>query len=164
MTTDVDPTSLARQLDPQMVAVWRFKGVVWALVAALAVGAAEIVRANTVGGPLPGLAVLPVALAGGLFAWSWPPKMYEHWRYVVGDDALELRTGVVFRARKWIPYFRVQHIDIGRGPIDRRMGLARLVVRTASMSAGATLPGIPADEASSLRQLILDRTHDADDV
>jgi len=162
---DDDQTSPpASHLDPQMVAVWRFKGLVWALVVALGVGAAEVVRANTIGGPLPGLAVLPVALAGGLFAWLWPPKMYEHWRYVVGSDALELQTGVVWHSRKWVPYFRVQHIDIDRGPIDRRMRLARLVVRTASMSTGATLPGIPEDEASALRELILERTRDADDV
>jgi membrane protein YdbS with pleckstrin-like domain len=58
----------------------------------------------------------------------------------------------------------VQYVDINQGPIERALGLARLRVHTAAASSDATIPGIAADEADALRQVILERTGSGDAV
>ena len=95
----------------------------------------------------PGLLAGLIAVAGGLAAWWWPRSRYRHWRYQVAPDALELRHGVVRRIHSAIPYFRVQHIDVAQGPVERAVGLSRLVLHTASAGTDATIPGIAAGDA-----------------
>ena len=153
-------------LDPRMVAVWRVGAGAAALGATVWAGLAVAVL-HASGSDPPGPAwgpVVLVAVAGGVAAWRWPRARYAHWRYAVAEDALELRHGVLFRTTSLIPYFRVQHIDVNQGPVERALGLSRLVVRTASSTTDAELPGIPADRAETLRRLILERTGHGDAV
>lgn len=44
---------------------------------------------------------------------------------------LQVRRGLVWRSEILVPRSRVQHLDLERGPIERRHGLATLVVHTA---------------------------------
>jgi membrane protein YdbS with pleckstrin-like domain len=97
-------------------------------------------------------------------AWWLPRARHRFWRYHVADDALELRHGVLKRVHSAIPYFRVQHIDVAQGPVERAVGLARLIVHTASAGTDATIPGIAAGDAESLRRLILTRAGAGDAV
>jgi uncharacterized protein len=156
----------ARELDRRIVVVWTIQdaigyGVLALLLLALDIGA-RLAGAELPGPP--GLAAGLAAVAGGLAAWWWPRARYRRWRYQVAEDALELRHGVVRRIHSAIPYFRVQHIDVTQGPVERAVGLARLVVHTASAGTDATIPGIAAGEAEGLRRLILARAGHGDAV
>ncbi len=113
-----------------------------------------------------GVFVVPVgALAIGVILLAWLPRLaYRCWAYTVDDRALVLRHGVVFRSESAIPYFRVQHVDIERGPLERAWGLSRLVVRTASATTDATIPGLSEHDAGELRRLILERAGRGDAV
>jgi membrane protein YdbS with pleckstrin-like domain len=156
----------ARQLDRRIVLVWTVQEAVGYLLLVLLVLGADLgarLAGAEVPGP-PGLAAGLVAVAGGLAAWWVPRANYRHWRYQVADDALELRHGLIRRVHSAIPYFRVQHIDVAQGPVERAVGLARLVVHTASAGSDATIPGIAAGEAESLRRLILARAGSGDAV
>jgi uncharacterized protein len=156
----------ARMLDPRIVLVWTVQeaALIGVLVlVALAVDVGARLAGTEVPGP-PGLAAGLLALAGGALAWWHPRADYRHWRYEVADDALELRHGVVNHVHSAIPYFRVQHIDVTRGPVERAVGLARLVVHTASAGTDATIPGIAAGDAEGLRRLILARAGTGDAV
>jgi membrane protein YdbS with pleckstrin-like domain len=155
-----------RALDRRVVLVWTVQEAVGYLVLALLVLAvdlgARLAGANPPGPP--GLAAGVVAVAGGLAAWWHPRAEYRRWRYQVADDALELRHGVIRHVHSAIPYFRVQHIDVTQGPVERGFGLARLVVHTASATTDATIPGIAAGDAEGLRRLILARAGTGDAV
>jgi membrane protein YdbS with pleckstrin-like domain len=156
----------ARPLDRRVVVVWTVQEAAGYGVLALALLAADL-GARLAGVDLPGppgLAAGLVAAAGALAAWWVPRASYRHWRYQVADDALELRHGVVRRVHSAIPYFRVQHIDVAQGPVERAVGLARLVVHTASAGTDATIPGIAAGDAEGLRRLILARAGSGDAV
>ena len=59
------------------------------------------------------------------------------------------------RRESTIPYHRVQHIDLEAGPLERRLGLTSLILRTASASSDSTVPGIDAGDAEALRARIL---------
>jgi uncharacterized protein len=156
----------ARPLDRRILVVWTVQEAAGYGVLALAVLAADL-GARMAGVDLPG----PPGLAAGLLAaaalpaaWWLPRASYRHWRYQVAADALELRHGVVRRVHSAIPYFRVQHIDVTQGPVERAVGLARLVVHTASAGTDATIPGIAAGDAEGLRRLILARAGSGDAV
>ena len=166
MTEATESWVAARELDRRVVTVWTVQDAIGYGVLAVAVLAADIgARLAGVGVPgPPGLAAGLLAVAGGLAAWWVPRARYRHWRYHVAEDALELRHGVVRRVHSAIPYFRVQHIDVAQGPVERAVGLARLVLHTASAGTDATIPGIAAGDAEGLRHLILARAGHGDAV
>lgn len=105
-----------------------------------------------------------VAAVAVVAVWRLPRLAYERWRYELAETTLELRRGLVVHTSTAIPYFRVQHIDITRSPVERALGLSQLVVRTAAATTDATLPGIAATDADALRDLILSRTATGDAV
>src|SRR5215207_7448686 len=163
MTEATESWVAATELDRRVVTVWTVQEAIGYGVLALVVLAVDI-GARLAGAELPGLAAGIVAVAGGLAAWWMPRANYRIWRYQVAEDALELRHGVVRRIHSAIPYFRVQHIDVAQGPVERAVGLARLVVHTASAGTDATIPGIAAGDAEGLRRLILARAGHGDAV
>jgi len=74
---------------------------------------------------------------------------------------VHVHLGLVFRTQAAVPVFRIQHIDLQQGPLDRWAGLQQLTVHTASPAADVALPGIAADEAVALRATLLEQAHDA---
>lgn len=79
--------------------------------------------------------------------------LYRSWRYVVREDSLYLRRGVLTRVQTVAPYVRVQHIDTRRSPVERLLGLSSLVVYTAgSRGADVTIPGLTDDRAAELQE------------
>jgi uncharacterized protein len=155
-----------RRLDPRLRTVWTIQAVIAVAVGVLVVLAAEIIlRVVGVDSPVPtGLATAVVAVLGGLAVWRLPAASWRSWRFELAPDALELRHGVVTHVHSAIPYGRVQYIDIRQGPIERALGLSRLVVHTAAASSDAELPGIAAAEADGLRRSLLERAGVGDAV
>lgn len=96
------------------------------------------------------LAIVMVAIG-----WWWTALVWRAWQFRVGEHALHLRHGVLTRRESTIPFHRVQHIDLEAGPLERRLGLTTLVLRTASASSDSTVPGIDASHADELRTRIL---------
>lgn len=142
-------------LEPRVLRLWRIRTVPAVLGAGVVAGWTVAVLAE---GALAGLATGAVvaALTGGLAGW-WTGLVWRAWQFRVDDDALHLRRGVLTRHESTIPYHRVQHIDLEAGPLERRMGLTSLVLRTASASSDATVPGIDTADAEALRGRILTR-------
>ena len=149
-------------LHKAVLVLWRLQAL--ALAAAVAVpliAVAILASALPVGVRL----VLAVTAALGVVpAATLPGVFYRGWRYRVGEEALELRHGVLTVKRSIVPYFRVQHVDLSQGPIERALGLARLKVHTASAGTDASLPGVELERAEEVRRLVLDRAEVGDGV
>jgi len=97
-----------------------------------------------------------LGLAAFLFASLFPGLKYRHLSWRLSSAGLEIRRGVVFRHRISVPRTRVQHIDVQRGPIERRFGLASLVVHTAGrQDSEIRLEGLAEDTALALRDDLL---------
>jgi membrane protein YdbS with pleckstrin-like domain len=114
------------------------------------------------GAPLPvGASLLTIfgALAGVVvvFGVVFAVLRYRIWGYEVRDDSLYLRRGVLTRTTTSVPFVRVQHVDTRRGPIERTVGLASVVVYTAgSRGADITVPGLTPERATRLRERLRD--------
>lgn len=78
---------------------------------------------------------------------------YSVWRFDVRADSLYIERGVFTRIKTVVPFVRLQHVDTQRGPIERTVGLATVVVYTAgSRSADVAIPGLSPDRAEELRE------------
>ena len=74
------------------------------------------------------------------------------------------RRGGLWRTETLVPVSRVQHLDLERGPLERRMGLATLVVHTAgTRMAAVKLPLLALEDAEALRTRLA-RQADLDDA
>ena len=105
--------------------------------------------------PVAGLA--PVLI--GLLAFSAivvaPERIYRRIGYSVDGGLLRVVRGWLFHTDTVVPFVRVQHIDVKRGPLDKLFGTATLVVHTAGThNSIVSLPGLSPDRAASIREAI----------
>lgn len=111
---------------------------------------------------------LPVAIAaalGGLALGAGFGRL-RHRRigWKLDGDGFATRRGGLWRTETLVPVSRVQHLDLERGPLERRLGLATLVVHTAgTRMAAVKLPLLALDDAETLRAHLA-RQVEADDA
>ncbi len=89
----------------------------------------------------------------GLIAFSaivvGPDRIYRRLGYAVDGGLLRVVRGWLFHTDTIVPFVRVQHIDVTRGPLDKLFGTATLVVHTAGThNSIVTLPGLSPDRAA----------------
>ena len=114
---------------------------------------------------------VPAIVLGGAFlflqfvlAMWWPFLTWQRWGWALDDEELLIGRGVLFRSLTAIPVGRIQHVDVRQGPIEQALGLARVIVHTASGLGGdGIVPGLEAAEAEALRDRLVARTTKTDD-
>jgi membrane protein YdbS with pleckstrin-like domain len=91
---------------------------------------------------------------------------FNRWRntfWKLDDEALYVRRGKTWFKQICVPRSRVQHLDFERGPIERRYGLATLVIHTAgSHERAVRQAGLLLGDAEYLRDVLVpkDRGND----
>ena len=102
---------------------------------------------------LPWIGGVLVVLAVGCTAWgwAWAGRNQRSWGYAENDDDLLVTSGVMFKRLVAIPYGRMQFVDVEAGPLARAYGVATVTLHTASAETAADIPGLPAAEATRLR-------------
>ena len=92
-------------------------------------------------------------------------RKYRYTRWLLDGDGFALRRGRMWHSETRVPASRVQHLDIRRGPIERRFGLSTLLVHTAGTRQHAVaLPGLDADDAERLRDYLARQVEHDDDA
>ena len=153
------------QLDPRAKQLWRTGAalggaVMLAFVAVIAFGARwalveyEIRWAWLAVGITLALALLNV--------WLSPNLRYRYWRYEIRADEADLQYGWFTRTRQLVPMARIQHVDTRRGPLDRRFGLASVVLYTAA--GPAFIPALSTEVAADVRDRIATLANVHDDL
>ncbi|MCS0498484.1 PH domain-containing protein [Protaetiibacter mangrovi] len=112
------------------------------------------------------VATLPAWLLGwGVWWWLLPavvavvsivlialtPRRVRSIGYLLRDDDLLFRRGIMFQRFVAVPFGRMQLVDITRGPLARSLGLAELKLVTAAAATGVVIPGLPLADAEELR-------------
>jgi hypothetical protein len=109
-------------------------------------------------------------LAGGLWlgatggacwlATRWPGWEHRRTAYAVHAAGIDIWQGLVWRRVISVPRSRVQHTDVEQGPLQRRYGLATLVIHTAGKDeAKVQLSGLRHATALLVRDFLI---HEAD--
>lgn len=84
-----------------------------------------------------------------------PQRIYARLRYGLGDRLMQVVRGWLFHVDTVVPFVRVQHVDVTRGPLDKMFGTASLVVHTAGThNSTVTLPGLSPGRAAEIRDII----------
>lgn len=92
-------------------------------------------------------------LIAALTVWGWwlIGRNWASWGYAERGDDLLVTHGVMFKTLLVVPYGRMQYVDVSAGPLDRRFGIAKVQLHTASPATNAVIPGLTAAEAQRLR-------------
>ncbi|MBK0417787.1 PH domain-containing protein [Leucobacter sp. CSA1] len=106
--------------------------------------------------PLWVVIVFPIGVVGLLVNSVLAFRRVKAIGYVLRDDDLLFRRGIMFERVIAVPYGRLQLVDVTRGPLLRALGLSTLKFVTASAATGVNLPGLPAEEAEALRDRLID--------
>ncbi|HVF37727.1 MAG TPA: PH domain-containing protein [Sphingomicrobium sp.] len=110
-----------------------------------------LLRESMASGLLPVLIGL-IGLSGITVA---PDRVYKRLGYAIDGRLLRTVRGWLFHVDTIVPFVRVQHIDVTRGPVDKMFGTASLVVHTAGThNSIVTLPGLSPERATQIRDAI----------
>ncbi len=154
---DLDSDDGFERLDPAALTYQLIAGTIsWAVFAGLfGIGAIVLSLVN----PIPDafwlwpMAWVSLAAFFALTSVMVPQLRMRRTLYRVDGRGLQIRRGLLWRSRIFVPRSRIQHTDVGQGPLERRFGLAHLTVNTAGThNASTTLSGITYARALALRQ------------
>jgi putative membrane protein len=96
------------------------------------------------------LAVLVAIMVGAWFSWRFS-------RYRVTASMIELRTGLLYRQHRQVPFDRIQAVDTGRPLLARLTGLAQVVVQSAGgKDSHLTLAFLTHARAEQLREQLME--------
>jgi uncharacterized protein len=159
-----DATVDLQPVDRRAISVWRIEGVASGAVALLFVGLGGgiVLRVFDLNWALAAIPALIALVYAAVSIVVVPALQWRSWRYAIGDREIELRHGIWWQSWVRIPMMRVQHVDTRRGPLDRRYGLANLVLYTAAGSR--QIPGLAIEVAEQSRDRIAALANVRDDV
>ena len=105
--------------------------------------------------------VILLFLAAAVIGVSFNVLAYLRFRYLVTEDSLIIKHGVLFRQRRVIPRSRIQNVDLSAGVLQQIFAVVTARVETAGGGGTeATLHLVTQVEAARLRRTLV--THPAD--
>lgn len=147
--TDDSPPELT-PLDPAFITTSRIASALGLLPFVIGAGVLEFAQLLP-----PGTFLVPMLLVYAYLAFTVPARKYRHWGYDMGTARLRVVRGYMFYSDTFVPFGRIQHIDVEQGPIDRRYGLAKLTVHTAgNHNSTVSVPGLAYADALAMREAI----------
>jgi len=83
---------------------------------------------------------------------------YQRYQYTFTDDTFDIRSGVLSRREREIPYGRIQNVDISRNVVQRLLGLSAIDIETAGGgSTEAAIRYVTAEAATTIQNEIRNR-------
>ena len=108
-----------------------------------------------------------ISIAGGAWlvlaaAWFFlMEKSFQNKAYAIRDKDVIYRSGWIIQSTHTCPFNRIQHSTVTMGPLERKFGLARLVLYTAgSNDADLSIPGLTQATAQQLKEWITKKIAD----
>ena len=97
------------------------------------------------------IAIFAAVTVGLLLSAAFAFRRVRAIGYILREDDLLFRKGIMFERVVAVPYGRLQLVDVTRGPLVRAVGVVAWKLVTASGETGVNLPGLPGEDAESLR-------------
>lgn len=97
-----------------------------------------------------------IITVGILFTLVILPRQARAIGYMLREDDIVFRKGILWQRIIAVPYGRMQLVDITHGPLDRAFGVSQLKMVTAAATTGVQIPGLTQGAAESLRDTLID--------
>ena len=79
--------------------------------------------------------------------------------YALRTHDILYKTGWLYKKQIAVPFTRIQHVETRQGIFERAFGLSKINIYTAGgQSSDITIPGLPEDVATRLKEFILRET------
>ncbi|WP_367380462.1 PH domain-containing protein [Stenotrophomonas cyclobalanopsidis] len=83
---------------------------------------------------------------------------YLSYRYRIGSDAITVRSGLLSRNRREIPFARIHNVEVRQNPLHRLFGVAELRLESAAgVRPEAEMRVLKLDQALALERLVRQR-------
>ncbi len=107
------------------------------------------------------LVLVPIGIVIAMLLWAayfFPRRGFQATCWRLHSHGFEIRRGIWWRHRIFVPKDRIQHTDVHQGPLQRAYGLASLVLNTGGThEPSITLDGLDMPLAESLREQLSKR-------
>lgn len=105
-----------------------------------------------IAGPIAPILAVGLGIFGFVAIVGWQIAYYRRFEYVVTESTFDIRSGVISRRHREIPYHRIQNVDISRNLVQRGLGVAQLNLETAGgRETEASLRYVGYNEAKRLQ-------------
>ena len=84
------------------------------------------------------------------------PRQARAIGYMLREDDIVFRKGILWQRMVAVPYGRMQLVDITQGPLDRAFGISQLKMVTAAATTGVQIPGLAQSAAEALRDTLIE--------
>lgn len=105
-----------------------------------------------------------IAITLVIFAVSWfliQTKSFIYRGYAIREEDIIYRSGWIIRKISTSPFNRIQHSNVSTGPLERRYGLATLIIYTAGTDdADLRISGLKEEEAYTIKTWITQKISD----
>jgi uncharacterized protein len=150
--SQLDPTLVLERIDPRTRYFWAISASLVFLLPIIPLGILIMVEKHSL------VWLLPMCALAIWLGARYANRAIESYGYALLDDGLWVESGVHWRKATFVARVRVQHTEVGHGPLDRRMGLAKLVIHTAGIRMQhLSIPGLTEVQAHALRDALLKR-------
>lgn len=141
-------------IDEQILLIWLAAALVVASALGLAVGVVDQLFVGI------GIWLGPAVFIAATFLGSvYVGARYRTFKFECSPHALYLERGVFTRVQTVVQVASIRRVDVRRGPIERLVGLQRLVVHSAGTpSATVAIPGLSAERARTLQDRLQARS------
>lgn len=79
-----------------------------------------------------GLSIIICAAAfSAAYVLIAPKIRFKRYKYLIASDRVEIIEGLIFIKRTIVPIDRIYQIDIKTGPLDKAVGVAKVMITTA---------------------------------
>lgn len=155
---------VARRLEPGWIPANRFGGLIF-----FGIFGAAVLGLIAIGFLVGKISVPKFLITGGVasavfgtalvLSALWPTWEHRRAGYRILPDRIEQWSGVLWRRSVSVPISRVQYTDVKQGPLQRRYGIATLVVHTAgTIGSDVAFQGLPPALAGDVRDWLVAQT------
>ena len=93
-------------------------------------------------------AAIALAVLFAVLAIVFPKIYYDHYKYYISEDRVDVRRGIIFLTHTVVPLERIHQVEVVSGPINRFFGLADVSITTAG--GIAKIEYLEVDEAEKI--------------
>ena len=94
------------------------------------------------------------ALVAGIGKFIWSCIWKKNYHFELTEESILLKTGVVSRSSRHLPYKSIKDISVSQGVIDRLLGLYTVSIQDATSSSGLVIVGQSKEHADKLSSVL----------
>lgn len=95
------------------------------------------------------IGIIALILISGILTWL-------RFTYRIEEGELRIESGLIIRKKRYIPFERIQSLDLSEGILQRPFGLVKMTIETAGsgLEAEAILTAISKNEAQQIQDIL----------